>query len=446
MKRTLNKLIRGEKGQALIIVLILLLLGGLITAPLLGFMSTGLIAGQVFEEKMEGLYAADAGIEDACWKLINGEVPDGGNPFCNLTDVNGMDVEVIRLGEPVAVGDGTLYTLKSTAYLVAGEPKAEIVAQVMVAVGTVAEGGEGGELAHNPDMKALSVINEYTIIFTTQQPNAEFWGREEDNLGPGTGTVIEPEDLGLLNIATGTGALYLDGDALGLLNSPKYEFNSVHYYHDEVTGNDYLLMSIKTTAYVGPFEFNNNDIIRLQVDVNEVDPDHPFVQSVISVDSFPLLPTIPGANIVALSARGLGDNEPANDIILFSMHGDATLGGIEFHNGDIIKYYPNTGVYNLKVDVNAILGPLGNPANLEIDCLAVLSESDPRLLLSFTVDPVTGSDDEPIKSQDIAIWDPGEDGIPNTEDDTITLHISMSIETWVPGGETTLSIVSWEIS
>ena len=444
MKRTLNKLIRGEKGQALIIVLILLLLGGLIIAPLLGFMSTGLKAGQVFEVKMNGLYAADAGIEDACWKLMNGEVPDAVIPFCNLTDVNGMDVEVIQLGAPVEVGDGTLYTLQSTACL-AGETKAEIIAQVMVEVGTVGEGGEGGELAHNPDMKALSVINEYTIIFTTQQPNAEFWGREEDNLGPGTGTVIEPEDLGLLNIATGTGALYLDGDALGLLNSPKYEFNSVHYYHDGVTGNDYLLMSIKTSADVGTEPFNNSDIIRLQVDVNEVDPDHPFVQSVISVDSFPLLPTIPGANIVALSAQGLGDDEPANDIILFSMHGDATLGGTQFYTGEIIKYYPNTGVYNLKVDVNAILGPLGNP-NLEIDCLAVLSESDPRLLLSFTVDPVTGSDGGPIKSQDVAIWDPGEDGIPNTSDDTINLHISMSIETWVPGGGTAVSIVSWEIS
>ena len=433
MKRTLNKLIRGERGQALIIVLILLLLGGLITAPLLGFMSTGLIAGQVFEVKMEGLYAADAGIEKACWKLLNGETPAVGIPFVKLTDVNemnGMDVDVIHL-EKLVVGGGTFYTFQSTAFL-AGEtePKAEIIAQVLVTGGTVAEGGEGGEFDHNPDMVALSVIDDYTIIFATQQ-KAEFWGREDDKLGPGTGTAIEKEDLGLLNIATGTGALYLDGDALGLLSSPKYEFNSVHYYKD--AGLDYLLMSIKTTADVGPYEFNNDDIIRLEVDVNGDDPAHPFIQSVINVDPNPLH-TIPGANIVALSRRDDGT-------ILFSFsNSSVTLDGTEFHRGEVIEYDPSTGDYSLLFNVNDILGVIpGNPANLELDCLAVMPDpDDPRLLLSFDVDPVTGSDGFSIKSQDIAIWDPS--------DDTITLHISMSEETTIIGGGITVGIISWEIS
>ena len=424
MKRTLNKSIRDEKGQALLIVVILMLVGGLIIAPLLGFMSTGLIAGQVFEVKMEGLYAADAGIENACWKLLNGETP-----ACTLTGVNGMDVTVEQLGEE-PTEDAILYTLQSTACL-AGEtePKAEIIAQVLVTVGSVAEGGEGGDLAHNPDMKALSVIDEYTIIFATQQPNAEFWGREEENLGPGTGTEFEPEDLALLNIATGTGALYLDGSALGLLSSPKYEFYSVHYYQDG--GNDYLLMSIKTNADVGAIPFTSNDIIRLQVDVNEDDPDHPFIQPPVSVDPDPL--TIPGADVAALSRRDDGT-------ILFSFSNPSvTLGGTEFNTGEVIEYDPVAVTYTSLFNVNDILGDIpGNPSNLEIDCLAILSESDPRLLLSFTVDPVTGNDGEPIKSQDVAIWDPA--------DDTINLHISMCIETWVPGGETTVSIVSWEIS
>jgi len=74
MKRTLNKSIRDEKGQALILALILLLIGGLIIAPLLGYMSTGLIVGQVHEKRMNELYAADAGIEDALWKIKNDQV------------------------------------------------------------------------------------------------------------------------------------------------------------------------------------------------------------------------------------------------------------------------------------------------------------------------------------------------------------------------------------
>ena len=38
--------IRDEKGQAMVLVLILMLIGGLIVAPLLGFMSAGLKAGR----------------------------------------------------------------------------------------------------------------------------------------------------------------------------------------------------------------------------------------------------------------------------------------------------------------------------------------------------------------------------------------------------------------
>jgi len=93
MKKILNKLIRNEEGQALILALILLVVGGLIIAPLLGFMSTGLIAGQVFEKKMDGLYAADAGVEDALWKLIND--PPVQYPYdYQLTGVNEMSVSV----------------------------------------------------------------------------------------------------------------------------------------------------------------------------------------------------------------------------------------------------------------------------------------------------------------------------------------------------------------
>ena len=63
----------------LILVLVLLVVGGLILAPLLGLMSTGLVAGQVYEKKTAELYAADAGIEDGLWKIKHGiEIPTDG--------------------------------------------------------------------------------------------------------------------------------------------------------------------------------------------------------------------------------------------------------------------------------------------------------------------------------------------------------------------------------
>jgi hypothetical protein len=63
-----------EGGQALIIlVLILLLIGSLILPPILGFVSTGLRAGQLIEQNTDELYAADAGVEDAIWKIVKGD-------------------------------------------------------------------------------------------------------------------------------------------------------------------------------------------------------------------------------------------------------------------------------------------------------------------------------------------------------------------------------------
>ena len=94
-----GKSVRDEKGQVLILVLILLLLGALIITPLLGYMSTGLKTGQVFEKKTDELYAADAGIEDAVWH-IRYDYLTGYSPYNyadNLTyglseQVNGKDV------------------------------------------------------------------------------------------------------------------------------------------------------------------------------------------------------------------------------------------------------------------------------------------------------------------------------------------------------------------
>lgn len=69
-KKTLGHGIRNQSGQsALVMVLILLVVGTLIMGPLLGFMGTGLKAGEMHEELTLGFYAADAGVEDALWHM-----------------------------------------------------------------------------------------------------------------------------------------------------------------------------------------------------------------------------------------------------------------------------------------------------------------------------------------------------------------------------------------
>jgi hypothetical protein len=62
-------LARGQKGQALLLAIILLLVAGLIAAPLLAHMGTGILTGEVYQTRTAELYAADAGVEDAVWKI-----------------------------------------------------------------------------------------------------------------------------------------------------------------------------------------------------------------------------------------------------------------------------------------------------------------------------------------------------------------------------------------
>jgi len=69
-QKRLNRLISGEKGQTLIMVMIMMLVSALIIAPMLSHVGTGLKLGKdVYEERMKLFYAADAGVEDALWYL-----------------------------------------------------------------------------------------------------------------------------------------------------------------------------------------------------------------------------------------------------------------------------------------------------------------------------------------------------------------------------------------
>jgi hypothetical protein len=128
MKITGKSLIRDEKGQTLILALILLIVGGLIIAPLLAYMNTGLLAGGVYERKAAELYAADAGVEDAVWK-IQSNVTEVYYLYCGQGNhtltypkdddppiiVNGKNVEVTIAWvnnltyqvESIATGDGS---------------------------------------------------------------------------------------------------------------------------------------------------------------------------------------------------------------------------------------------------------------------------------------------------------------------------------------------------
>ncbi len=88
MKRLLRRFLNGQKGQALLIVLGLLAIGGLTIAVSLNYATTNLKGSQILREDMRGIYAATAGVELALWSLGQGE-----EPLTQLTEnISGMAV------------------------------------------------------------------------------------------------------------------------------------------------------------------------------------------------------------------------------------------------------------------------------------------------------------------------------------------------------------------
>ena len=129
MKTIMKVGIRGQDGNVLVMVLVLLVVGSLILAPLLGLMGTGILAGQVYEEKMGSYYAADAGVEDAICK-IKGDVPDS-YPYVYPEPlvVNGdsIDVTIFRQDLDPTCGEELRYRILSTVITHEGGGTAAIV-------------------------------------------------------------------------------------------------------------------------------------------------------------------------------------------------------------------------------------------------------------------------------------------------------------------------------
>ncbi len=90
MIRFLKKVIASEQGQALPIVLALLMLGGLSVVPTLNYAATTLNHTRVVDKGISGIYAAEAGVENALWCLSENTSPPAHLP----DNVNQMQVDI----------------------------------------------------------------------------------------------------------------------------------------------------------------------------------------------------------------------------------------------------------------------------------------------------------------------------------------------------------------
>lgn len=125
LRRTLRKIIKEQEGQALPIVLILLVIGGLLIVPTLNYASTSLKGHQVVESNTLEFYAADSGIEDALHWIIKGKETGGLWTWDEDTGYGERDTyymngkPVAMNGKPVAVNvtsmGSSIYKITSTA-------------------------------------------------------------------------------------------------------------------------------------------------------------------------------------------------------------------------------------------------------------------------------------------------------------------------------------------
>jgi Tfp pilus assembly protein PilX len=243
-KIVVKRLIRDEKGQALVMVMILLLIGGLITAPLLSSVGTGLSTAEVYEMRTVELYAADAGVEDAVWKIQNSDgylpcSPTSPPKNYTITDVNGKSVAVNITSEYAVGGMTFTYRVVSTstgdgsgteieAYIV-GVSKygdyAGLLGQVLTSQGEI-------ELSPGTNITPLegehAPIEYYEDAWPTAAELAEFYLDDVAGAEP-----YDSDTLDIDGVDTEIGPFYRDGE-LDILN----------------TSNDPATLTLTGTVYV----------------------------------------------------------------------------------------------------------------------------------------------------------------------------------------------------
>lgn len=202
LESALGKITRGQKGQALAIVLVLLAVGGLLIMPTLGLGFTTLKGHQAVESKMLEFYAADSGVEDALYWITKGRRAEG--PWAGWDEEAGygerdrysinyafVDVDVDVIVQRLAASN--TYKITSTA-----TSRSSGSTRVLSTVWAISY-FEGGEVFDNQD----------------PPPSGDIWVDGDATIAGNievTGTFIATGSVTTINNATITGDLLIQGD------------------------------------------------------------------------------------------------------------------------------------------------------------------------------------------------------------------------------------------
>lgn len=221
----MKSLIKGEKGQALVAALILLVVGALLITPLLVYMNTGLTSGGVYERRAVELYAADAGVEDAVWKIQQGIALCPGNPSMNYTivDVNDKSVAVTityvnnttdtvtyRV-ESTATGDGSV--TKIEAYVIGTSIYGDFSGITNYVITSQGDIDLAPNTEVNPSEGEHAPVEYYTGAWPTAEELCAWYFEDVGDEEPYSSDTID-----LYGVDTELGPLYRDGE-LEIVNS-----------------------------------------------------------------------------------------------------------------------------------------------------------------------------------------------------------------------------------
>ncbi len=108
-----RRIVADQSGMALPMALILLVLASIVIVPGLWALQSFLVINRDSETDTRGYYAADAGISDVIWRFNQRMSPPF--PYTLPDNVNGMEVVLTQVKQPLTNGPATTYSILSSA-------------------------------------------------------------------------------------------------------------------------------------------------------------------------------------------------------------------------------------------------------------------------------------------------------------------------------------------
>jgi len=215
MKKVPIQIRAGEQGFTLIVVLVLLLVGGLVVAPLLSLISTGILATQTHEKLTTEYFAAEAGVEDAIWQLMsfNVTLPVGGTVELPDTNVNDKVVNV-----DIENKDNKIYQITSVATSASGSNTTLLVH----ITGLDFSGLMGNAITSRDDVTFQpgssangTVVEDYSGDWPSAETLINYYSKRVDTSSSYGSNIVDIKDIPFI---LPTGSLYRDGN-LDIINS-----------------------------------------------------------------------------------------------------------------------------------------------------------------------------------------------------------------------------------